>query len=120
MGKSCELIGYVLSGRVPPQHPRFQSERESGDRNFAIGYYLKEKKVSADSASSRSPQFFPFTPRKHFTVTLPLLLSSLQCFPEGTDMTSILDFYFQVHISRCCTSVCLQFLPKLSKLLLSS
>uniref|UniRef100_A0AAY4E601 glutaminase n=1 Tax=Denticeps clupeoides TaxID=299321 RepID=A0AAY4E601_9TELE len=41
---------------------RFQSERESGDRNFAIGYYMKEKK----------------------------------CFPEGTDMTSILDFYFQV------------------------
>uniref|UniRef100_A0A8D0CZW0 glutaminase n=1 Tax=Sander lucioperca TaxID=283035 RepID=A0A8D0CZW0_SANLU len=25
----------------------FQSERESGDRNFAIGYYLKEKKVCA-------------------------------------------------------------------------
>lgn len=25
---------------------RFQSERESGDRNFAIGYYLKEKKVN--------------------------------------------------------------------------
>uniref|UniRef100_A0A8C4S0A9 glutaminase n=1 Tax=Erpetoichthys calabaricus TaxID=27687 RepID=A0A8C4S0A9_ERPCA len=24
---------------------RFQSERETGDRNFAIGYYLKEKKV---------------------------------------------------------------------------
>uniref|UniRef100_A0AAR2J1U6 glutaminase n=1 Tax=Pygocentrus nattereri TaxID=42514 RepID=A0AAR2J1U6_PYGNA len=40
----------------------FQSERMSGDRNFAIGYYLKEKK----------------------------------CFPEGTDMTSILDFYFQL------------------------
>uniref|UniRef100_UPI0037E9019B glutaminase kidney isoform, mitochondrial-like isoform X2 n=1 Tax=Semicossyphus pulcher TaxID=241346 RepID=UPI0037E9019B len=40
----------------------FQSERDSGDRNFAIGYYLKEKK----------------------------------CFPEGTDMTSILDFYFQL------------------------
>uniref|UniRef100_A0A8C0SLS2 glutaminase n=1 Tax=Canis lupus familiaris TaxID=9615 RepID=A0A8C0SLS2_CANLF len=39
----------------------FQSERESGDRNFAIGYYLKEKK----------------------------------CFPEGTDMVGILDFYFQ-------------------------
>uniref|UniRef100_A0A8C7LIY6 glutaminase n=1 Tax=Oncorhynchus kisutch TaxID=8019 RepID=A0A8C7LIY6_ONCKI len=38
------------------------SERESGDRNFAIGYYLKEKK----------------------------------CFPEGTDMTSILDLYFQL------------------------
>ncbi|KAK6325183.1 hypothetical protein J4Q44_G00045250, partial [Coregonus suidteri] len=44
--------------------PIFQSERESGDRNFAIGYYLKEKK----------------------------------CFPEGTDMTSILDLYFQVSI----------------------
>ncbi|XP_031439401.1 glutaminase kidney isoform, mitochondrial isoform X4 [Clupea harengus] len=40
----------------------FQSERETGDRNFAIGYYMKEKK----------------------------------CFPEGTDMTSILDFYFQL------------------------
>uniref|UniRef100_A0A8C1JEL8 glutaminase n=1 Tax=Cyprinus carpio TaxID=7962 RepID=A0A8C1JEL8_CYPCA len=40
----------------------FQSERLSGDRNFAIGYYLKEKK----------------------------------CFPEGTDMISILDLYFQV------------------------
>ncbi|XP_061774541.1 glutaminase kidney isoform, mitochondrial isoform X6 [Nerophis ophidion] len=40
----------------------FQSERDSGDRNFAIGYYLKEKK----------------------------------CFPEGTDMTSILDLYFQL------------------------
>lgn len=24
---------------------RFQSEKETGDRNFAIGYYLKEKKV---------------------------------------------------------------------------
>lgn len=33
---------------------RFQSERESGDRNFAIGYYLKEKKVS--------PQEFPVCP----------------------------------------------------------
>ncbi|KAI4882641.1 hypothetical protein NFI96_022492, partial [Prochilodus magdalenae] len=40
----------------------FQSERMSGDRNFAIGYYLKEKK----------------------------------CFPEGTDMTAVLDFYFQL------------------------
>uniref|UniRef100_A0AAR2JCY5 glutaminase n=1 Tax=Pygocentrus nattereri TaxID=42514 RepID=A0AAR2JCY5_PYGNA len=27
----------------------FQSERESGDRNFAIGYYLKEKKVSVST-----------------------------------------------------------------------
>lgn len=24
---------------------RFQSEKETGDRNYAIGYYLKEKKV---------------------------------------------------------------------------
>ncbi|XP_059356432.1 glutaminase kidney isoform, mitochondrial-like isoform X3 [Carassius carassius] len=40
----------------------FQSERESGDRNFAIGYYLKEKK----------------------------------CFPDGTDMTGVLDLYFQL------------------------
>ena len=25
---------------------RFQSEKETGDRNYAIGYYLKEKKVT--------------------------------------------------------------------------
>lgn len=30
----------------------FQSERESGDRNFAIGYYLKEKKVRLDAADN--------------------------------------------------------------------
>uniref|UniRef100_A0A8C0B782 glutaminase n=1 Tax=Buteo japonicus TaxID=224669 RepID=A0A8C0B782_9AVES len=32
----CFVLFFIL---------RFQSERESGDRNFAIGYYLKEKKV---------------------------------------------------------------------------
>ncbi|KAM3935201.1 glutaminase liver isoform, mitochondrial isoform 2-T2 [Leptodactylus fuscus] len=40
----------------------FQSEKETGDRNYAIGYYLKEKK----------------------------------CFPEGADMVSALDLYFQL------------------------
>ncbi|XP_028264732.1 glutaminase liver isoform, mitochondrial isoform X2 [Parambassis ranga] len=40
----------------------FQSERETGDRNYAIGYYLKEKK----------------------------------CFPDNADMSSALDFYFQL------------------------
>lgn len=30
--------------------PSFQSERESGDRNFAIGYYLKEKKVQTTAS----------------------------------------------------------------------
>lgn len=30
----------------PLMCPSFQSERETGDRNYAIGYYLKEKKVS--------------------------------------------------------------------------
>lgn len=28
---------------------RFQSEKETGDRNYAIGYYLKEKKVCASA-----------------------------------------------------------------------
>lgn len=32
--------------------PSFQSERESGDRNFAIGYYLKEKKVRTTASFS--------------------------------------------------------------------
>ncbi|KAL2102004.1 hypothetical protein ACEWY4_003765 [Coilia grayii] len=40
----------------------FQSEKETGDRNYAIGYYLKEKK----------------------------------CFPQGSDMSAALDFYFQL------------------------
>uniref|UniRef100_A0A8K9XUV0 glutaminase n=1 Tax=Oncorhynchus mykiss TaxID=8022 RepID=A0A8K9XUV0_ONCMY len=53
-GERNEYVGF--------SNATFQSERESGDRNFAIGYYLKEKK----------------------------------CFPEGTDMTSILDLYFQL------------------------
>lgn len=43
---SCQSTGYMLSLRVHHLCLRFQSERESGDRNFAIGYYLKEKKVS--------------------------------------------------------------------------
>lgn len=30
---------------------RFQSEKETGDRNFAIGYYMKEKKVSYSTFS---------------------------------------------------------------------
>ncbi|XP_063076484.1 glutaminase liver isoform, mitochondrial-like [Engraulis encrasicolus] len=40
----------------------FQSEKETGDRNYAIGYYLKEKK----------------------------------CFPQSSDMSAALDFYFQL------------------------
>lgn len=30
---------------------RFQSEKETGDRNFAIGYYLKEKKVCCSNCN---------------------------------------------------------------------
>ena len=37
---------YINRAHVVFFSSRFQSERESGDRNFAIGYYLKEKKVS--------------------------------------------------------------------------
>lgn len=98
--------------------PSFQSERESGDRNFAIGYYLKEKKVSSFSATSFfnlvfACLWFPL----YLLCTnydLPLSFKAMkvihrrvgdrltvllffQCFPEGTDMTSILDFYFQVN-----------------------
>lgn len=66
----------------------FQSERETGDRNYAIGYYLKEKKVRIhdhriihhlllNSVSDFQPLF-------------------LQCFPDNADMIAALDFYFQV------------------------
>ncbi|KAH3748971.1 hypothetical protein DPMN_183460 [Dreissena polymorpha] len=40
----------------------FLSEKETADRNFAIGYYMREKK----------------------------------CFPEGTNLMEVLDFYFQL------------------------
>uniref|UniRef100_A0A8C7GIM9 glutaminase n=1 Tax=Oncorhynchus kisutch TaxID=8019 RepID=A0A8C7GIM9_ONCKI len=63
MGKVMNFLNKMAGNEyVGFSNATFQSERESGDRNFAIGYYLKEKK----------------------------------CFPEGTDMTSILDFYFQL------------------------
>lgn len=31
--------------------------------------------------------------------------SSLQCFPEGTDMTSVLDLYFQVSVTLASSSI---------------
>uniref|UniRef100_A0A7N6AKU9 glutaminase n=1 Tax=Anabas testudineus TaxID=64144 RepID=A0A7N6AKU9_ANATE len=63
MNTHCFLLRMMAGNEyVGFSNATFQSERESGDRNFAIGYYLKEKK----------------------------------CFPEGTDMTSVLDFYFQL------------------------
>lgn len=31
---------------------------------------------------------------------MKMMMISFQCFPEGTDMTSILDFYFQVHKNK--------------------
>uniref|UniRef100_A0A3P8WHT6 glutaminase n=1 Tax=Cynoglossus semilaevis TaxID=244447 RepID=A0A3P8WHT6_CYNSE len=44
-----QIMNYLkkMSGNeyVGFSNATFQSERESGDRNFAIGYYLKEKKV---------------------------------------------------------------------------
>lgn len=42
------LTGFMLSALILCKAIsvyRFQSEKETGDRNFAIGYYLKEKKV---------------------------------------------------------------------------
>ncbi|XP_067666238.1 glutaminase liver isoform, mitochondrial-like isoform X1 [Haliotis asinina] len=44
---------------------RFLSERETADRNFALGYYMRENK----------------------------------CFPKGTNLIELLDFYFQ-----CCSA----------------
>ncbi|XP_037539923.1 glutaminase kidney isoform, mitochondrial [Nematolebias whitei] len=38
----------------------FQSERETGDRNYAIGYYLKEKKCFPDSADMTAALDFYF------------------------------------------------------------
>lgn len=42
----------------------FQSERETGDRNYAIGYYLKEKKVCVFIFVSDSLFFFLLVKKK--------------------------------------------------------
>ncbi|MGH0157450.1 UNVERIFIED_CONTAM: hypothetical protein FKN15_033715 [Acipenser sinensis] len=41
---------------------RFQSEKETGDRNFAIGYYLKEKKCFPSGADMIAALDFYFQP----------------------------------------------------------
>lgn len=43
--RSADISFLFVMGALCSVADRFQSERESGDRNFAIGYYLKEKKV---------------------------------------------------------------------------
>lgn len=60
---------------------------------------LRKRRWAPAFASSR--RCVPVTLHKFFPMTFFLL----QCFPEGTDMTSILDFYFQVHTSTCTVSV---------------
>ena len=56
----------ALNGGIKPNfsNPVYLSERQSGDRNYAIGYFLREHGA----------------------------------FPEGTDLISTLEFYFQ-----CCS-----------------
>lgn len=73
---------------------RFQSEKETGDRNFAIGYYLKEKKVCSVIA------FQSFVQINRSTKQLLVTCLCLQCFPPGADMINALDFYFQVSITE--------------------
>ncbi len=51
---------------------RFQSERESGDRNFAIGYYLKEKKVSISGS-------LWFIAPTHLSISLHIYPSHFAC-----------------------------------------
>uniref|UniRef100_A0AAX7UJB9 glutaminase n=1 Tax=Astatotilapia calliptera TaxID=8154 RepID=A0AAX7UJB9_ASTCA len=50
----------------------FQSERESGDRNFAIGYYLKEKKVCLSAVTE--------------LLSLPLQLCSIEVTCESASV----------------------------------
>lgn len=75
---------------------RFQSEKETGDRNFAIGYYLKEKKVCSIIV------FQAFVQINHSTKQLLASCLCLQCFPPGADMIDALDFYFQVSNTENC------------------
>ncbi len=51
-------------GRIGFNNPVYLSERQTADRNFALGYFMREKNA----------------------------------FPEGTDLTEALEFYFQ-----CCS-----------------
>lgn len=91
---------------IPVYSCSFQSERETGDRNYAIGYYLKEKKVSflvvlylitITSSSCSAHRFL----EKLISLTIWWLTVGccpLQCFPDNADMIAALDFYFQVRM----------------------
>lgn len=71
---------------------RFQSERESGDRNFAIGYYLKEKKVSI---SGRYHPWF-IAPSNTFGVVLTALTGVVRCFDLTLTFLSLVCSAFQM------------------------
>ncbi|KAI3384040.1 hypothetical protein SNEBB_002436 [Seison nebaliae] len=68
--KTADRFDYVqsayrkLAGRehIGFSNPTFLSEKETADRNFALGFYLKENK----------------------------------CFPEGTNLMDVMEFYFQL------------------------
>lgn len=87
---------------------RFQSEKETGDRNYAIGYYLKEKKVTGRGGRESPWEFCGWCKGRGgwglLAVRQGLLMalssSSLQCFPKGVDMMAALDLYFQVSKRR--------------------
>lgn len=58
---------------------RYSSEKDHADRNFALFYFLKENKVIDNVVHI----FF-------------VHIMFLQCFPPNVQMSSILDYYFQV------------------------
>ena len=48
--------------------PRFLSERETADRNFALGYYLRENKVQNPQIYKMHLKFFMMFIEKNFVV----------------------------------------------------
>ena len=59
----CDFYKLMAGGEhVGFNNATFLSEREAADRNYAIGFYMRENK----------------------------------CFPEGTNLKAVMDFYFQL------------------------
>uniref|UniRef100_A0A2K6PZW5 glutaminase n=1 Tax=Rhinopithecus roxellana TaxID=61622 RepID=A0A2K6PZW5_RHIRO len=75
----------------------FQSEKETGDRNYAIGYYLKEKKVGLPAKSAVSGAILLVVPNVMGMMCLSPPLDKLGNSYRGTSFCQKLVSLFNFH-----------------------
>ena len=82
---------------------RFQSERESGDRNFAIGYYLKEKKVWSWISHAALLTLLSVVPDNAFVLASAVILEK-ESWGGIPNQLSFAKLVF-AHISVLCSAI---------------